>query len=125
RKAFLQGFQEIFGRLPRTGPAPGTYDAVICLGLAAEAAGSVDGAAIRDALPEVCGGDGAPFTAGAAQVHDAFAALRDGRPINYDGAGSTVDWNAAGDVMRGLIDVWQYRGGAIASLEQIPFKLGG
>ena len=125
RRAFLSDFQAIFGRMPRTGPAPGTYDAVICLALAAEQAGRFDGVSIRNALPEVCGGDGTSFTAGAADIAAAFAAVRSGSDVNYDGAASTVDWNCDGDVVRGLIDVWQYQDGKIASLEQVPFELGG
>ncbi len=111
---------DVFSRVPFLAEA---YDAAICLALAAEAAGSTDGVAIRDALPQVCGGGGEVATAGAEGVAAALAAVRAGNTINYEGAATSVDWDANGDVLTGFIGIWQYQDGTIVDIEEVPFDL--
>lgn len=123
--AFLAAYQEEFGEVPQVGPVGATYDSVICLALAAESAGSTDGAAIRDALPTVCGGGGESHIASPESVAGALDALRQGRQVNYDGASGTLDWDESGEVPVGMMDVWQFRDGAFASVERVPFDLRG
>lgn len=123
--AFLAAFEDEFGELPRVGPVGGTYDAVICLALAAESAGSTGGAAVRDALPEVCGGDGGIYVASPDSVAAALDALRRGEPVNFDGAASSLDWDASGEIPVGMMDIWQFRDGGFASVERVPFDLRG
>ena len=99
------------------------YDAAIALMLAAEAAGSTDGRAIRDRLADVAGPDGEIVIAGADGVARALALVRDGVDVNYEGAGSSVDWNADGDVVRGWVGIWEYRDGGIVEISEQPFAL--
>ena len=112
-----------YGALPTAPFVAETYDAAICLALAAEAAGSTDGVAIRDALPQVCGGGGEVATAGAEGVAAALAAVRAGNTINYEGAATSVDWDANGDVLTGFIGIWQYQDGTIVDIGEVPFDL--
>ena len=99
------------------------YDAAIALMLAAEAAGSTDGRDIRDRLTDVAGPDGEVVIAGADGVARALALVRDGVGVNYEGAGSSVDWNADGDVVRGWVGIWEYRDGGIVEIGEQPFAL--
>lgn len=105
------------------GPVFASYDAVVCLCLAAELAGSTDGAAIRDALPRACGRDGERQSSGAAGVAAALAAARQGRGVAYAGAANDIEWNADGDVTVGEIAVWEYRDGTTVTVEQVAFRL--
>lgn len=112
-----------YGELPTLPFVREAYDATIAIALAAELAGSTDGAAIRDALVRVASPPGATFVPGADGVAAALAAVRDGDDINYEGAATTLDWNADGDVTSGIIGIWQYVDGAIVEIEEIPFSL--
>lgn len=80
---------------------PNTWDAAAVLTLAAEAAQSSDGAAIRDALSDVSNAPGEPVS----DVCAALELVRAGEDIDYQGASGTVDFNAEGDVV-GSYDVW-------------------
>ena len=123
-RAFLDAYRDRYGAAPTFGPGASVYDSVLCLALAAEKAGGTGGAAIRDALRPVCSGPGEEHIASAASIASALDALRAGRDIDYQGAFTTVDWNAAGDVANGYVDVWDYKGGEIASLKLVPYDLG-
>ena len=112
-----------YGALPTVPFVAETYDATICLALAAEAAGSTDGVAIRDALRQVCGGGGEIAVAGVEGVAAALAAVRAGNTVNYEGAATSVDWDANGDVLTGFIGIWQYQDGTIVDLDEVPFDL--
>ena len=100
------------------------YDAVIAIALAAEAADSLDGAAIRDQLARVAGPPGTTYIAGPDGVRAALEAVGDGADINYEGAATPIDWDAAGDVTRGFMEIYGYRGGEIVTIEVQPFDLG-
>ena len=112
-----------FGELPTRPFVREAYDATIAIALAAEFAGSTDGAAIRDALPLVAAPGGDRFIPGADGVAAALAAAGGGADVNYDGAATTVDWNDVGDVTTGFIEIWQYVDGAPAIIEEVPFDL--
>ena len=99
------------------------YDAVIAIALAAEAAGSTDGAAIRDQLVRIAGPPGDAYVAGPEGVRAALEAIRAGDDINYEGAATPIDWNAAGDVTSGFIEIYGYRDGALVTIEVQPFTL--
>ena len=102
-----------------------TYDAVIAIALAAEAAGSTDGDAIRDQLRLVGGPDGDVVIAGADGVKAALEAVRAATEIDYEGATTSVDWDANGDVPSGFIEIWQFSGDGIVTVDSVPFDLGG
>lgn len=78
------------------------YDAAMLLALAIEAAGSADPAAISDALRRVSGPDGETILPG--EFAKAREFIKQGQPINYDGASGLVDFDQNGDV-QGLVSV--------------------
>lgn len=102
-----------------------TYDAAVVVALAAEHAGVDDRAAIRDSLRAVAGPPGSPFQAGASGVADALAAIRAGEDVDFAGASTSVDFDAAGDIATGFIGVWQYADGAIEEVSVTAFDLSG
>ena len=102
-----------------------TYDATVAIALAAQAAGSVDGAAIRDHLREVAGPPGRPVPGTAAGVADGLSSLAEGQEIDYDGAASTLDWDENGDLRRGHIGTWRFTSdGRIEELDTVPYVRG-
>ena len=122
-RAWNAAYIERHGALPPNPFVRESYDAAIALMLAAEAAGSTDGAAIRDRLREVAGPDGETVIAGAEGIARALDLIRDGEEVDYEGAGTSVDWNGDGDIISGWIGIWEIRDGEIIELEQRPFTL--
>lgn len=92
-------YQAEFSRTPAVYD-PNTWDATALLVLAAEAAKSNTGEAIRDKLREVASG-GEKVT----DVCQALSLVREGKDIDYDGASGSLDLNENGDVT-GTYDVW-------------------
>lgn len=80
---------------------PHSWDAAIAMMLAAEAADANTGEAIASKLREVTSGDGEEVSDPCA----AIALVREGKPINYQGASGNVDFDDNGDVA-GSYDVW-------------------
>lgn len=98
------------------------YDSTIALALAAQAARSTDGAAIRDHLRAVADGTGEVYTA--AQLADAIDALERGEAIDYLGVESSLAWHEQGDVTRFQIGIWQFtEDGRIEIIRRVPFDL--
>ena len=112
-----------YGELPTVAFLRESYDAVIAVALAAQAADSLDGAAIREQLTRIATPGGTTFLPGPDGVRDALEAASRGDDINYEGAATNVDWDAAGDVTSGYIEIWEYRDGAIATLRDVPFSV--
>lgn len=121
--AWQDAYTAEYGELPSLPFVTEAYDAAIALMLAAQAAGSLDGAAIRDALPRIAAPDGEIVLPGAEGIARALEILAAGGEINYQGAATTLDWNAVGDVTSGYIGIWQYADGAIDELEAVFFQL--
>ena len=96
------------GALPVLAYVKETYDATVVLALAAQAAGRLDGAAIRDRLRAVGGGPGMVVTAGPRGIADAFRILVQGGEIDYEGASGSMDWDENGDLRRGHIGIWRF-----------------
>ena len=97
-----------YGELPVLACVKQTYDATVALALAAQAAGSVDGAAIRDRLWEIAGTPGRTVPGTPAGVADGLSLLAGGQEIDFDGAASTLDWDENGDLGRGYIGTWRF-----------------
>ena len=111
-----------YGNLPAYAYVRETYDAAIALALAAQAAGSVDGAAIRDQLRGVGGGPGTAIAPTATGVAEALRILDEGGAVDYDGAATTMDWDGNGDLRRGHIGVWRFTSdGRIEDLASVHF----
>ncbi len=106
--AWEEAYAAAYGALPEYAYVKETYDATIALALAAQAAASVAGAAIRDRLREIGGPPGTTVIAGAAGIAAALKTLAEGGAIDYDGAATTMDWDENGDLRRGFMGVWQF-----------------
>ena len=121
--AWNEAYLEEFGALPTRPFVREAYDAVIAIAIAAEAAGSTDGVAIRDELVRVASPGGEVALPGAAGIKRALELIRDGDDVNYEGGATTLDWNADGDVTTGFVGIWEYQDGAIVELEALPFSI--
>ena len=97
-----------YGELPVLAYVKETYDATVALALAAQAAGSVDGAAIRDHLRVVAGPPGRTVLGTPSGVAEGLSLLAEGRDVDFDGAASTLDWDENGDLRRGHIGTWRF-----------------
>ena len=97
-----------YGALPVLAYVKEAYDATVALALAAQAAGRLDGAAIRDRLRAVGSAPGAVVNAGPGGVADALRILTNGGEIDYEGASGSMDWDGNGDLRRGHIGIWRF-----------------
>jgi len=121
--AWNEAYQAEHGALPTLPFVREAYDAVIAIALAAEYAGSLEGADIAAALVTIASPGGTVIVPGADSIADGLKAVGDGDDINYEGAATTLDWDAAGDVTSGFVGIWAYQGGEIVDLETVPFTL--
>ncbi len=101
-------FIAAYGELPVLAYVKETYDATAALALATQAAGSVDGAAIRDQLRVVAGPPGGTVLGTPSGVAESLSLLDEGRDVDFDGAASTLDWDENGDLRRGHIGTWRF-----------------
>ncbi len=97
-----------YGKLPVFAYVKETYDAVIALAFAAQVAGSVDCAAIRDQTREIAGPPGRAVPGTPTGVADGLSLLAQGQEIDFDGASGTLDWDDNGDLRRGHIGTWLF-----------------
>ena len=97
-----------YGALPVLAYVKETYDATIALALAAQAAGRLDGAAVRDRLHAVGSSPGAVVIAGPQGVADGLRILAEGGEIDYEGASGSMDWDDSGDLRRGHVGIWRF-----------------
>ena len=111
-----------YGNPPEYAYVRETYDATVALALAAQAAGSVDGAAIRDQLRSVGSGPGKVIPPTAVGVAEALRILGEGGAVDYEGAATTMDWDSNGDLRRGHIGGWRFTDdGQIEDLYSVHF----
>ncbi len=111
-----------YGELPVLAYVKETYDATIAIALAAQAAGTVDGEAVRDQLRAIAGPPGQSIPGTADGVADALAMLADGEDVDYDGTSGVMEWDEHGDLARGYTGVWRFTSdGGIEDLESIPY----
>ncbi|MDE2696915.1 MAG: ABC transporter substrate-binding protein [Chloroflexota bacterium] len=106
--AWDEAYREAYGELPVTPYVRETYDAAIAIALAAEAAGSLHGGAIRDHLRWVGAAPGEVVIAGPDGVARALDLLAGGSEVDYQGAAVTLDWDANGDLLHGHIGIWRF-----------------
>ena len=120
--AWEAAYVEEHGALPVRAYVKETYDATVALALAAEAAGSLDGAAVRDRLRAVGGGPGVAVNAGPEGIADALRILAEGGAIDSEGASGSMDWDASGDPSRGHVGIWRFTGDErIEEVGAVPF----
>ncbi len=121
--AWEDSFLAEFGELPVMTYVRETYDATVALALAAQAAGSLDGTAIRDHLRDMGGPPGQVVPGTAAGVAEALRLLADGGEVDYEGVASSLDWDEHGDLRRGHIEVWRFtEDGSIETVETVLFE---
>jgi len=124
RDSWKAAFEASFDTDPDTIPfVREAYDAAIAIALAAERAGSLDGAAIRDQLVGVGNEGGREVLPTVESIRAGLQAAVNGDDVNYEGVASSVAWNEAGDITSGFVDVWQFRNGETPQIESVPFSL--
>ncbi len=106
---FNADYKAEYGELPPLPFITNSYDGAAVVGLAAYAA-KVKGlpltaANIRDYMRIVANPPGAVVMPG--EFKKAFDMLKQGKPINYEGAAGSVDFDGNGDVVT-PIEVWKY-----------------
>ena len=100
-----------------------TYDATIALALAAQAAGSLNGDAIRDHLRAIGSPPGETVMGTPQGVADGLRLLADSHEIDYEGVANSLDWDENGDLLRGYIGIWRYtRDERIEELDTVLFQ---
>lgn len=118
-----RSFVAVYGELPVLAHVKETYDATIALALAAQAAGSTDGMAIRDQLRVVTGPPGQTIPGTPSGIADALAALAADKDIDYDGTSGKLEWDERGDISRGYLGIWRFTDdGSIEDVESIPYE---
>ncbi len=118
-----RAFSAEYGSLPRLPYTKEIYDATIAIALATEAAGSLDGSAIRDHLREIGSAPGQVVVATAEGIDEALQLLQDGEEIDYEGAAVSADWDGNGDLSRGYIGVWRFTAdGDIEDVRSVLFE---
>jgi ABC-type branched-subunit amino acid transport system substrate-binding protein len=110
-------YKDAYGSLPPLPFITNAYDGTAVIGLAAYAA-KVKGLSltpknIRNQMRKVANPPGEIVYPG--DFEKAFALLRAGKSINYEGAAGSVDFDRHGDVVT-PIEVWEYRDGQIKTL---------
>lgn len=113
-EVFNQDFQAAYSR-PAVGPGLHTmYDAAAITMLAMQAAPSLDGPAIREALRAVQDPAGEEVTPGVAGLKRGLEALKAGRKIRYVGATGAFRFDRNGDVTGPML-IWALKDGAIVT----------
>ncbi len=106
--AFDEAFIAEFGSIYQTPFVRESYDAVIAMALGAQQAGTnTDATAIRDSLRDSANAPGTVYGPGEDDIAAALAAIAAGDDIDYQGASGSVDFDDAGDIAFGAIEVWQ------------------
>ena len=112
-----------YGELPVMAYVKETYDATVAIALAAQSAGSVEGAAIRDQLRVIGGAPGEVAIAGPEGVAKALRIVVDEGDVDYEGASGTLDWDENGDLRRGYVGVWRFtEDERIEEMDAKPFE---
>ena len=98
------------------------YDAAIAFALAAEAAQSTDGDAIRDQLRRIGGAPGQVVLADIGSIRLGLEAARNGEDVDYEGAAQSLEWDENGDLARGYVGLWRFTAeGGIEDTGVIPY----
>ncbi|MGQ9571594.1 MAG: ABC transporter substrate-binding protein [Dehalococcoidia bacterium] len=116
---FTASYEARWGEKPAMPFMRESYDAVYVIALAAQKAGSTDSTAIRDALRDIANPPGDVVNPGVDGFTQALALIEAGTDIDYSGAASEIDFDAAGDVPQGAIQVWKIEGGKIVESVRI------
>ena len=116
-------YEAEYGDVPHASFMRQTYDAAVAFMIAAEHAGTTDGAAIRDSLYTISGPPGQSFPATADGIKAALEAVRNGDDIDLEGEATAIDWDARGEVTFGHMGIWQFQDGDIVDLRHFDVDL--
>ncbi len=113
-----EAFQTAFAAFAPEGTAQifsaHAYDCMIIIALAAAVAGTDDPAAIQKELINVTKG-GEKCT----DFPSCIELVKAGTDIDYDGASGPGEWADAGEPAAGTYEVWEFRDGAVATLDTV------
>jgi len=114
---FASDYRAEFGKLPPLPFITNAYDGMAVIGLAAYKT-KLQGKAltpknIRDNLRFVANPPGEIIKPG--EFKKAFALLKEGKDINYEGAAGSVDFDKNGDVVT-PVEIWKYSKGKIVTV---------
>jgi ABC-type branched-subunit amino acid transport system substrate-binding protein len=113
---FTGDYERTYGEMPKSPFIVNAYDAVAVIGLAAYAAKTnnlpVNSTTLKDHLRQVANPPGTFIGPGEFEL--AFDLLKAGKPINYEGASGSVDFDENGDVIA-PIEVWRFDDGKIVT----------
>jgi len=116
-QAFLDAYNGAYGAPPAGVPVAAAYDSVYLIALAAVAANSSVGSAIRDNIDFVANSPGDVAKYGGDAFATATQTLAAGGEINYIGASGQVDLDANGEASKGGAQTWKVINGQIAPIE--------
>ncbi|WP_331233697.1 ABC transporter substrate-binding protein [Natronorarus salvus] len=116
---FADLYEEEYGSAPGVFNAQ-AYDATAVLLLANVAAGDNDGAAIRDAIPDVANPNGEEV--GPSNLDEAIEMVANGEEVNYQGASSSVDFDENGDMVAVTYEIFEFSEEGVETLEEIDFE---
>lgn len=102
--AFNESLLEVDPELTDFAYGAQSYDTMMLIALAAQAAGCADGTAIAEFLPQVAGNGGEQCSTYA----DCLALLEAGTDIDFQGVTGPVDFNEYGDPAEGTISINEY-----------------
>lgn len=111
---FLAAYEAEYGEVPPKPFIDTAYDAAMLLALAAEAAGSTDPTAVRDALRQVANPPGEPILPG--EWAKAVDILAKGGDIDYVGVSGSANFDANGDIA-GTFAHWAIQDGQIVTIK--------
>jgi len=120
-----ESFSTLFDEAPGPERAPfnsQNFDNVILCYLAAVAAGSTDGAEMRDVLRDVTNAPGDEYTW--EDLPAAIEALQNGEDIDFQGASGDIELDDAGDPETGVFSVFAFRGDVMEQTSTVPFGGG-
>ena len=116
-------YETEYGDVPHASFMRETYDAAVAFMIAAEHAGTTDGAAIRDSLYTISGPPGESFPATAEGIRGALDAVRNGDDIDLEGEATAINWDARGEVTFGHMGIWQFQDGDVVDLRHFDVDL--
>jgi branched-chain amino acid transport system substrate-binding protein len=117
-KYFYEHYPAFAGIDPMSPAADRAYDAAAIIGLALAAAGGTDPAAIRAGIFKVTDPKGLVIHAGPDEFIKAFAALKSGQSIRYEGVIGPVSFDSFGDIS-GPFRLWRITDGKVTTLGEM------
>ena len=111
-QTFQDEYKAKYGEVPTQAYITNAYDAAVIVGLAIDEAKSTDPAAIRDTIRKVTDPKGEKIHAGPAQLKQAVALLKQGKPVDYIGATGPMQFDQYGDIEAPMA-VWTVADGKV------------